>query len=381
MRRPGLDGACWPDPTTEDVLRAALVPGPAGREAWARVRPHLALGDRGLAEHQRLLPLVLANLGPDVLGDDAPALKRLHREAWRDNRLHVHHAPRWLDPLADRVPVLLLKGLAVALTAYPDLGRRPMSDVDVLVPSTQIGRAVDLLAAAGWVCAEDRPLPRSWRARHGVPLVHAEGGHVDVHLVPGVPFLGRTGGPAVPEVWAAARPATLAERPVLVPAPEDLLLNVIVHGLTSVPGASSRWVADASAVVRAEDVDWDRFLEQARRHRVVLPARSALRYLVDVVGAPVPADALWELWAVPVGAGQRRRFDVVTGAVGSDDRRGSAAIIRARWARLRGAVGPVRAAAALPRFAADVLRVDRVADVPGAVLRRGRRRPPAEVAA
>jgi len=375
VRRPGLDGSCWPDPDTEDVLRAALLPRPAAVEAWQRARTGIDRRDRVLAERQRLLPMVLANIGAEGAGEDAPDLKRVHREAWRDNRLHVHHAPRWLDPLHDRVPVMVLKGMALALRAYPDLGRRPMSDVDVLVPSPQIDEAVDRLLAVGWTIADDRPLPRSWRARHALPLVHPDGGHIDLHHAPGTPFMGHArGGVAVPEMWAAQQPAELAERPVAVPAPEDLLLTVVVHGLTSVNGWSSRWVVDAVVLLRSQAVDWDRFADQASRYHVVLPARSALRYLVDSFGAPVPSDALWQLWALPVGAGDRRRFDTVTDAVGSDVPWARTSSIRGRWARLRTALGPVRTLVAMPRLAADFLHVDHTWQLPAEVARRGRRR-------
>jgi hypothetical protein len=375
VRRPGLDGSCWPDPDTEDVLRAALLPVPDAVEAWHRARASVDRRDDVLADRQRLLPLVLANIGTEGAGDDAPRMKRIHRESWRNNRLHVHHAPRWLDPLRDQVPVMLLKGMPLALHAYPDIGRRPMSDIDVLVPSPQFARAVELLGAAGWSGAEDWPLPRSWRARHGVPLIHPDGGHIDLHHAPGTPFMGHAhGGVAVPEMWAAQEPSELAERPVAVPAPEDLLLTVVVHGLTSVNGWSSRWVADAVVLLGRGEVDWDRFVGQARRYHVVLPARSAMRYLVDTFDAPVPNDALWELWAVPVGAGDRRRFDTVTGAVGADELWGKTSSMRGRWARLRTAVGPTRALLAAPRFAADVLHVEHAWQVPNEVVRRGRRR-------
>jgi len=375
VRRPGLDGSCWPDPDTEDVLRAALVPGPAGVEAWQRARGGIDLRDRVLADRQRLLPLVLANIGVEGAGADAPDMKRIHREAWRDNRLHVHHAPRWLDPLSGQVPVMLLKGMALAPRAYPDIGRRPMSDVDVLVPSPQIGHAVELLSAAGWVCGEDRPLPRSWRARHAVPLIHPDGGHIDLHHAPGAPFMGHAaGGVAVPEMWAAQQPGELAERPVAVPAAEDLLLTVLVHGLTSVGGWSSRWAADAVVLLRREPVDWDRFAEQARRYHVVLPARSALRYLVDAFDAPVPADVLWAIWAMPVSVGDRRRFDTLTGATHSDRPWSRSSTVWGRWARLRTALGPGPAVLAIPRFTADLLYIDHTWQVPSEVVRRGRRR-------
>jgi hypothetical protein len=148
----------------------------------------------------------------------------------------------------------------------------------------------------------------------------------------------------------------------------------VVHGLTSVGGWSSRWVADAVVLLRSQEVDWHRFAEQARRYHVVLPARSALRYLVDTFAAPVPPGALWDLWAMPVGAGDRRRFDTLTGAVDSDVLWGRASTIRGRWARLRTALGPGRAVLAVPRFTADVLYVDHAWQVPNEVVRRGRRR-------
>lgn len=382
MRRPGLDGACWPDPDTEQVLRAALLPGDAAIEAWQRARTSIDRRAEVLADRQRLLPMVLANIGAEAAGQDAALMKRVHREAWRDNRLHLHHAPRWLDALEGEVPVMVLKGMALARCAYPDLGRRPMSDIDLLVPSPQVGRAVERLVAAGWVGADGRPTPRSWRARHSAALVHPDGGHIDLHQAPGVPFMGRPRrGVAVAEMWDAQRPGELAGRPVALPAAEDLLLTVVVHGLTSVNGWSSRWVADAVVLLASLPVDWNRFVDQARRHHVVLPARSAMRYLSDTFDVPVPADTMWSLWSAPVGAGDRRRFDIVTEAVGSEVPWARTSAIRGRWARLRTAVGPVGAALAAPRFTADFLHLEHPWQVPADVVRRGRRRlVPASVA-
>jgi hypothetical protein len=164
----------------------------------------------------------------------------------------------------------------------------------------------------------------------------------------------------------------LAGRPVMVPAPEDLLLQVIVHGLTSVGGAPSRWVADATLLLRRRPIDWDRFVAEARHHRVVLAARSALRYLVDRFAAPVPTDALWAIWAAPVSGGDRHRFELVTASFDTDEFAWNRAAVRARWARLRTAVGPAGAALAAPRFAADVLRVDHPWQVPRDLARRMR---------
>ncbi|HEX2576232.1 MAG TPA: nucleotidyltransferase family protein [Aquihabitans sp.] len=370
MRRPGLDGGSWPSDQVEDLLRAALLDPAPAREAWDRVAPTLAVTWHGLGEVQRTLPLVLGTIGADAMGPHGAAAKRLHREAWRDNRLHLHHAHRWVEALGGEVPVLVLKGMALATTAYADLGRRPMHDIDLLVPEDRIGRALDLLLAAGWVAADGTSIPRSWRTRHGAPLVHPDGGHIDVHRVPGVPFMRRRGDRSAPTFWDRTRPLDVGGHRLARPASEDLLLNVVVHGLTSVPGGSPRWVADAVLLLRHDPPDWDRLVTRARAFGVVPMARSALRYLADAFGAPVPADALWDLWAIPLPAGDRRRFDVVTSAATDGSTAADVSIIRARWARMRTAIGPAGAAMALPRFTADVVDVDRLPEVPREVARR-----------
>ncbi len=370
MRRPGLDGGCWPDPITEDVLRAALLPGPEAAAAWQRVRSEVDLRDHLHAEHRRLLPMVLGTIGTDAAGADAAEMKRTHREAWRDNRLHVHNAPRWVDPLRDDIPVMLLKGMALA-DAYADLGRRPMSDVDVLVPAPQFAAAVERLTAVGWVGADGEDIPRSLRYHHAVALTHPEGGHIDLHHAPGTPFMGRArGGRTVPEMWAAKRSTHLAERAVHVPAPEDLLLTIVVHGLTSVQDWQSRWVVDALVLLRCDEVDWDRFADQARHYHVTLPARSALRYLVDTFDAPIPHDALWQIWALPVDPGDRRRFDAVTDSARSRVPWASSSSLYGRWARMRTALGPTRSLLAAPQLLADHVQVDHTWQIPREVVRR-----------
>jgi hypothetical protein len=380
VRRPGLDGSCWPDPTTELLLGAAVLPEAEAVERWRRVRPAVDGDVHLLSEHQRLLPMVLATIGEEGAGDDAARMKRAHREAWRDNQLHIHHAGRWLDPLGRaEIPVMVLKGMALAQDVYPDVGCRPMSDVDVLVPSPQFDAALARLVEAGWIGADGRRVDRALHVRHALPLVHPEGGHIDLHHSPGTPFMGGARrGVSVPEMWAARRPARLGDRPVTVPAPEDLLLTVIVHGLTSFFVWSSRWVVDSIVLLRStepdREVDWERLAEQARRHHVVLPARSALRYLVDAFDAPVPPDALWRLWDLPVSDGDRRRFDTVTGVVGGAAPWARTSNFRGYCARLRTALGPVHTALAMPRILADFVEVDQTSQLPGEIARRARGR-------
>jgi hypothetical protein len=47
---------------------------------------------------------------------------------------------RHFDPAG--IPVVALKGVCFALTIYPNLGLRPMADVDLLVPASKLSAAV-----------------------------------------------------------------------------------------------------------------------------------------------------------------------------------------------------------------------------------------------
>ncbi len=56
------------------------------------------------------------------------------------------------------IPVIALKGIALAAVVYPDEGLRPMGDIDLLVPDGEGMRALDILLKAG---AKQTYVPRS----------------------------------------------------------------------------------------------------------------------------------------------------------------------------------------------------------------------------
>ena len=58
----------------------------------------------------------------------------------------------------ENIPVIALKGIALASSYYNDEGTRPMGDIDILVPEGEGIRALELLIAAG---AKENSIPRS----------------------------------------------------------------------------------------------------------------------------------------------------------------------------------------------------------------------------
>jgi hypothetical protein len=77
------------------------------------------------------------------------------------------------------LPVILLKGAALAATVYDNIGLRPMGDLDLLVPEERLSEAVTRLKALGYV--EPHPdMAAGFNAQFG-HHVHLQGGR-DVHL-------------------------------------------------------------------------------------------------------------------------------------------------------------------------------------------------------
>lgn len=79
------------------------------------------------------------------------------------------------------IPVLVLKGAALSHLLYPGPGLRPMSDVDILVPQSEVWRAQRLLAELGF----DTPQPPGHTLPHRhlpAATLRSQGLSVDVEI-------------------------------------------------------------------------------------------------------------------------------------------------------------------------------------------------------
>src|SRR5919112_2521171 len=87
VRRTGLTGDIWPDEIQELLLRAALLPPPAGAAAWAAARPRIDV-DRLPGELHRLIPLLSKALAARGVEDpELPRLKGVYQYSWYRNQL------------------------------------------------------------------------------------------------------------------------------------------------------------------------------------------------------------------------------------------------------------------------------------------------------
>jgi Uncharacterised nucleotidyltransferase len=354
-----VTGRLWPDAQQALLLRAGLCAGPAAVEAWEKIEPRLDLGslDRGSA---RLLPLVWSNLHRQ--GVDVEALAPRYRQARETSGQLMERLGALLAPLHDAgIPTMLLKGAALLVEGYADLGERPMTDLDVLVPYDRAAASARALKSAGYTGLSTLS-PSVTRYTHAASFRHERLGDLDLHWH----VFEECCRPADDEpLWAAAVAVTVGGARTHVPPPEDQLLHACVHGEKWVLVPGVRWIADAVTLIRRGQVRWDRLVSETTRRRFVLRMRGQLAYLRSAFDAPIPGEAFASLARAPVS-----RVEHLEQQWGVRDRRRPWALVY--WCNhLRSADGGVAGAAVtFPRHLQAVWRLDTLGAVPAAGLRR-----------
>jgi hypothetical protein len=364
------------------ILRVALLPPDQAMREWQILRKHLDLDALRDPDAIKLLPLVYRALVEAGVEDPHLArLKGLVRRAWYDNQRLFHGVGTALDALeAAGVRAILLKGVPLVLQCYPEVGLRPMEDVDVLVEPERAADAVAALEQAGWPCASTRGRP--WEQAYGEQMLHqvncmsAGGFALDLHWRY-VPWIARDGSGQDPGLWARARPLDVVGHHALSPSPEDLLLLVILHAFRAGWATAPRWIADTSALVGAlgADLDWDRLLERAVSGHLVEPVRDALGFVADAFDVPVPPEPLRALRGARVGRWEHHRYRVASREVTGERRAwvGELDDARTGWARWSLNLTPVATVRSLPLFVTRRLGLEHASAIPVAVAARSSR--------
>ena len=199
------------------------------------------------------------------------------------------HVLAALGDLADRV--LVLPGAAL-LPLYPDLGCRPMDDVDLLVAPDHGAAVRRVLRAAGM---------RSPR-RHPNTLV-GERLTLDLHEQvlneDRVPSRRRAGTMAGQALWQTRRSIDLDGIAVTAASLEDEFVYSAAH---AVRHGYSRltWLSDMVYLCQGT-LDWRLLRERAQRYALTRPVLYALDLLQRQLGCCLPADAAGWLAAEPLG--------------------------------------------------------------------------------
>lgn len=281
------------------LVRAALLADERGLDAWER---WCASADRASIHSGEVRLLAGAYKPLRCLGAEGPMMtvaKGIYRRTWYINQLAVARNAEIVERLgAAGVPALVLKGFALAVLDYRDLGARPMEDLDLLVPPDLVAEAARALEPMGFRTREGEAQPTGLLANE-IETVDALGNVVELHAYSLVESADDA------DLWERPVAFRLREVEAFAPAPAEALLLICAHGQRWNAVQPVSWALDAATIVRANGaaLDWDRFVERARARQLIPAASRSVRFL-DALDLEVPSEVLTRLRAAPAGRAQ-----------------------------------------------------------------------------
>ena len=281
------------------LLRVALLSSERARrafKAWqAGVRDPTATLARHPGGGKLLAPLLRGALQNSDADVDDRLLTYLRTAAVREElraKEYRQICAEALHVLAEAgLPVVLLKGAALAETVYPDPHLRHSRDIDLLVREPDLGRASSILSRLNFRVMQQAGAPNGIQSY----LVHGSGLPLILHATLfQFPHYNST----LSDVWERSERQVVLDAPIRVLSPADQLLHVCAHASTGWHRENLLWVCDAWLLIaRRAELDWEILVDRARDTHVALPLYVTLRYLAGELEAPIPETVLRRLGA------------------------------------------------------------------------------------
>lgn len=300
-----LRGSPWRDERSARNILASLARTAAGlSEPDDADRPDETLNRTGLAAWLKRSDL--GGLGYSwALSSDpelAPALRGEALGIAAGNLAHFAALDRIERRFEDeRLPMVLLKGAAVAVTGYRNSSFRSMSDLDIWVRDEDMPRAALALEQLGYrqePGLPDRPEALQRRSCGELVFGHEQSEYGLVELHYGA-FQGwwiqRTARPDSEAVWRRAAPIGPG-RHARGLAAEDAILQTGFHVVANQLGqAPLRGMMDLAVLARVHRIDWDVVADRARSWRLATATWLVLDRANRLIGLPGCDDALARL--------------------------------------------------------------------------------------
>lgn len=317
-----LAAACaiWPPSDRQIKAIRAAAAGPLDWPRFLRVaRRHEVIGlvHEGLTRARPAVP-------PQLVGEIGAQAATLARE-----NLAIAHKSLRLQRLFDdaNLPVMFIKGPALAKGLFGDVGLRSCKDIDLLVAHETMAAAMALITRAGYRRFDPRQdisevqLQRLMPLRKDIGFVHeAAGLQVELHwrlflnpyAMDETSFM--MGSQLVP-LTAATGLRTLGE--------EDLFVYLCVHGALHW-WYQLKWLADVNALLATSDANIERLFRAAEGRGAGRAAAQALLLCRQIFGRSLPSslmamigDDLTLRWleatalsAMTAGRGDRKPHDL-----------------------------------------------------------------------
>jgi Uncharacterised nucleotidyltransferase len=203
---------------------------------------------------------------------------------------------------AASVPVITLKGAALAELVYPTPALRPMGDIDLLVRKSDLEGVDKLLRTMNYAVGLPAESLPEWRhdipyfGPGGFPLVEIHH-HIENQWRP----LARI---PIEDFWKRSRPARIASMETLVFSHEDLLMHLALHLAThfSLGDEFVRHVTNLCDIRETcrrygSAIDWALLVKHSQEYEMEKCLYYVLSLARDLVGADVPSPVLTDLRA------------------------------------------------------------------------------------
>lgn len=205
-----------------------------------------------------------------------------------------------------RIPLILLKGAALAKEVYGNIALRPMSDMDILLRQQDMRRAEELLVQQGY---EVHTQPDSY-PRHATFSERKSGwaDHIEAHrhIISSI-YYRRT----IPEewLWEHAVEVTIGDARALRLSPEAAIIHSCLHMLDHIyTKGTLLWLGDIVEISQRHDIDWATLADTATRFKIALPVRSVLRESKELLNLRIPDHVLQPMLTRPTGFLERKAY-------------------------------------------------------------------------
>ncbi len=191
-----------------------------------------------------------------------------------------------------QIRVVVLKGMALAETVYPDVAIRPFGDMDLLIPEEDLHKMEEKLNKLGYKQSE---ISKGFYEKNGNVSIDLQWQIASINF---------------DLFWKDAVPASIEGANAFFLSPESLLIHLCLH-VSSHQYSRLSWLVDISETIHkySEALDWELFLKESIQHRIHPLVRHVLHLVKEVLAPPIPEYVLDRLDSCKLSFFEERLFN------------------------------------------------------------------------
>lgn len=188
------------------------------------------------------------------------------------------------------IEVILLKGMSLIHTIYPNIALRPMYDIDILIHKKDFSMVENKLKELGYNNSVFYPED-----------FHKDKIMVDVHEelmnITRVKSRKKSYCINTDDIWKTSVPIEISGYKASILSPEYCLIELCLHLILHHGLQGLMWFVDIAELIEhyKNKMDWDMFIEKSIEYKICKPVYCVLFYVKMILGQDVPQFVLDEL--------------------------------------------------------------------------------------